>query len=47
LFSVIERIRGKSISLKTFERVSVVGLVLFVLLFIVATSNDIGRLFGA
>lgn len=47
LFSVIERIRGKSISLKTFERVSMVGLVLFVLLFVVATSNDIGRLFGA
>lgn len=46
LFSIIERLRGRSISLRTFERVSMVGLVLFVLLFIVATSNDFGRLFG-
>lgn len=46
LFSIIERVRGKSVSLRTFERVSMVGLVLFVLLFIVATTNDFGRLFG-
>jgi regulator of sigma E protease len=46
LFSIIERVRGRSISLRTFERVSMVGLVLFALLFIVATSNDVGRLFG-
>lgn len=46
LFSIIERIRGRSISLRVFERISMVGFVLFVLLFIVATSNDIGRIFG-
>jgi regulator of sigma E protease len=46
LFSIIERIRGRSISLRAFERISMVGLVLFMLLFIVATSNDIGRIFG-
>lgn len=46
LFSIIERIRGRSLSLKAFERVSMVGFALFVLLFIVATSNDIGRIFG-
>jgi regulator of sigma E protease len=46
LFSIIERIRGKSISLKVFERISMVGLALFAILFIVATSNDVGRLFG-
>ncbi|MCL5736190.1 MAG: RIP metalloprotease RseP [Actinobacteria bacterium] len=46
LFSIIERIRRKSLSLRTFERVSMVGLVLFVILFIVATSNDVGRIFG-
>ncbi len=46
LFSIIEKVRGKSVSLRTFERVSMVGLVLFVLLFIVATTNDFGRLFG-
>ena len=44
LFSIIEKIRGKSISLRLFERISMVGLALFVLLFIVATANDIGRL---
>ncbi|MGI5939494.1 MAG: M50 family metallopeptidase [Thermoleophilia bacterium] len=46
LFSIIERILGRSLSLRTFERVSMVGLLLFGLLFIVATSNDMGRLFG-
>jgi regulator of sigma E protease len=44
LFSIIERIRGRSLSLRTFERISMVGLAIFVLLFLVATSNDIGRL---
>jgi regulator of sigma E protease len=46
LFSIIERIRRKSVSLRTFERVSMVGLFLFVILFIVATTNDFGRIFG-
>jgi regulator of sigma E protease len=46
LFSIIERIRGKSVSLKVFEQVSMVGLVIFVALFILATSNDIGRILG-
>jgi regulator of sigma E protease len=45
LFSIIERIRGKSLSLRVFERISMVGLALFFLLFLVATYNDIGRLF--
>ena len=46
LFSIIERIRGKSVSLKVFEQVSIVGLLIFVALFILATSNDIGRILG-
>jgi regulator of sigma E protease len=46
LFSIIEKIRGKSVSLRVFEQVSMVGLVLFVALFILATTNDIGRIFG-
>jgi regulator of sigma E protease len=46
LFSIIERVRGRSISLRVFERVSMVGLFIFALLFIVATGNDIGRIFG-
>ena len=44
LFSVIERIRGRSLSLRMFERISMIGLGLFLLLFLVATWNDIGRL---
>ncbi len=46
LFSIIERVRGKSLSLRLFERISLIGLAVFVLLFIVATSNDIGRIFS-
>jgi regulator of sigma E protease len=44
LFSLIEKIRGRPVSLRTFERVSLIGLGLFVILFLVATSNDIGRI---
>lgn len=46
LFSIIEKVRGKSISLQVFQRVSMVGLFFFVILFILATGNDIGRIFG-
>lgn len=46
LFSVVEKVTGRRMSLRTFERVSVVGISLFLLLAIVATSNDIGRLFS-
>jgi len=45
LLSIIERIRGRSISLRVFERVSMVGLALFVMLFLVAMYNDVGRIF--
>jgi regulator of sigma E protease len=44
LLSIIERIRGRSLSLRVFERISMVGLALFFLLFLVATYNDSGRL---
>ncbi|MBU2603432.1 MAG: M50 family metallopeptidase [Actinobacteria bacterium] len=46
LFSLIEKGLGRAVSLRTFERVSAVGISLFLLLLIVATGNDIGRLFG-
>ena len=46
LFSIIERVRRRNVSLKVFERISLIGLAIFVLLFIVATSNDIGRIFS-
>jgi regulator of sigma E protease len=45
LFSIIERIRGRSVSLRVFEQVSMIGLIIFVALFILATSNDVGRIF--
>jgi regulator of sigma E protease len=45
VLSIIERIRGRSISLRVFERVSMVGLALFALLFLVAMYNDVGRIF--
>jgi len=44
LFSLIEKIRGRPVSLRTFERISLVGFGLFLILFLVATSNDIGRI---
>ena len=46
LLSLVERIRRRSVSLRTFERISMIGLGLFVILFLVATSNDVGRIFG-
>jgi regulator of sigma E protease len=46
LFGILERVMGKTISLRTFERVSLVGIGLFLLLALVATTNDLGRLFG-
>lgn len=46
LFSLIEKVLGRAVSLRTFERVSAVGISVFLLLMIVATGNDITRLFG-
>lgn len=46
LFSLIEKGLGRAVSLRTFERVSAVGISLFLLLLVVATGNDITRLFG-
>jgi regulator of sigma E protease len=45
-FGLMEKILGRTISLRTFERVSMVGISLFLLLTLVATGNDIGRLFS-
>lgn len=46
LFSLIEKFMGRAVSLRTFERVSAVGISLFLLLLVVATGNDISRVFG-
>jgi regulator of sigma E protease len=45
VLSIIERIRGRSLSLRVFERISMAGLALFVVLFLVAMYNDVGRIF--
>jgi regulator of sigma E protease len=45
VYAIVERIRGRALSLKVFERVSLVGFALFLLLFLVAAYNDIGRIF--
>ena len=44
LFTLIEGARGKFLRREIYERVSVVGLALVLLLFFVGLSNDIGKL---
>ena len=44
LFTLIEGARGKFVRREVYERVSVVGLAIVLLLFFVGVSNDIGRL---
>jgi regulator of sigma E protease len=46
VFSLFEGIRGRSVGRAVYERVSVVGIALVLLLFFVGLSNDIGRLGG-
>ncbi len=43
-FSLIEGIRGKAVTREVYERVSVVGIAVVLLLFFIGLSNDIGRL---
>lgn len=45
VLNIVERIRGRSVSLRIFERVSMIGLALFAMLFFVAMYNDVGRIF--
>jgi regulator of sigma E protease len=44
VFSLIEGIRGRAVAREVYERVSMVGIALVLLLFFVGLSNDIGRL---
>jgi regulator of sigma E protease len=44
--SLVERVLRRRISLRVFERISMVGIALFLLLFLVATGNDLARLLG-
>jgi regulator of sigma E protease len=45
-WSLVEKLRGKPVSLRVMERASVVGFVLVAMLVFVGLSNDIGRLTG-
>jgi regulator of sigma E protease len=44
LFTIIEGARGRFVQREVYERVSVVGLAIVLLLFFIGLSNDIGRL---
>jgi regulator of sigma E protease len=41
LFSLIEGIRHRALAREVYERVSVVGIALMVLIFVIAFSNDV------
>jgi regulator of sigma E protease len=45
-FSLVEGVRGRAVAREVYERVSVVGIVLVVLLFFIGISNDVNRLGG-
>ena len=44
VFSVIEGVRGRAVRREIYERVSIIGIGLVLLLFFIGLSNDIGRL---
>jgi regulator of sigma E protease len=44
VFALIERARGRPLTRAAFERVSVAGIALMLMLFVVGLSNDVGRL---
>jgi regulator of sigma E protease len=43
-FSLIEGIRGRAVTREVYERVSVIGIALFLFLLVIGLSNDVGRL---
>jgi regulator of sigma E protease len=45
-WAVVEKVRGRPVSLAVMERAGVVGFMLVILIFLVGLSNDIGRLSG-
>jgi regulator of sigma E protease len=42
LFSLIEGVRGRALAREVYERVSVVGFALIILIWFIALSNDLG-----
>jgi regulator of sigma E protease len=45
-WSIVEKLRGRPVSLQVMERASVVGIALVAMLFFIGLDNDIGRLTG-
>lgn len=45
-WSLVEKVRGRPVSLRVMELASVVGIVLVAMLFVIGLTNDIGRLTG-
>jgi regulator of sigma E protease len=45
-WAIVEKLRGKPVSLAVMERAGAVGFMLVILIFLVGLSNDIGRLSG-
>src|SRR5919198_2565292 len=46
VFSLVEGLRGRAVGREVYERVSAVGIGLFMILFFIGLSNDISRLHG-
>ncbi|MHB8792176.1 MAG: M50 family metallopeptidase [Thermoleophilia bacterium] len=46
LFNIIEKIKGSPVRREIFEKASVIGLMLFALLFVMGLMNDVQRLMG-
>ena len=45
-WAIVEKVRGRPVSLAVMERAGVVGFMLVIVLFLIGLSNDIGRLSG-
>ena len=45
-FSLVEGVRGRAVGREVYERVSVVGIALVLMLYVIGLSNDVGRLGG-
>jgi regulator of sigma E protease len=45
-WAIVEKVRGRPVSLRVMERAGVVGFMLVIFIFLIGLSNDIGRLSG-
>lgn len=47
LFAILEKLRGRPISTRVYERAGMVGWAVILLVFVFAVQNDIGKIFGS